>query len=101
VPLEKWVGDVAGMMDGVSSWELHRRLSVTQKTAWFMLHRIRLAVWEAGVGVELEGCSLEEVMRRVLRVSKAELDRRVEEARATSPRVGDENAPGRKKFSRR
>ena len=30
--------------NGMSSWELHRALGVTQKTAWFMLHRIRLAL---------------------------------------------------------
>ena len=30
--------------NGISSWELHRALGVTQKTAWFMLHRIRLAM---------------------------------------------------------
>jgi hypothetical protein len=29
--------------NGISSWELHRALGVTQKTAWFMLQRIRLA----------------------------------------------------------
>jgi transposase-like protein len=29
--------------NGISSWELHRAIGVTQKTAWFMLHRIRLA----------------------------------------------------------
>jgi len=30
--------------NGISSYELHRALGVTQKTAWFMLHRIRLAM---------------------------------------------------------
>jgi len=25
--------------NGVSSWEIHRSIKVTQKTAWFMLHR--------------------------------------------------------------
>jgi transposase-like protein len=30
--------------NGVSSMELHRSIGVTQKTAWFMLHRIRLAM---------------------------------------------------------
>src|SRR5689334_19639248 len=30
--------------NGVSSMELHRALGVTQKTAWFMLHRIRAAL---------------------------------------------------------
>lgn len=30
--------------NGISSLEVHRALGVTQKTAWFMLHRIRLAM---------------------------------------------------------
>jgi hypothetical protein len=29
--------------NGISRWELHRALGVTRKTAWFMLHRIRIA----------------------------------------------------------
>jgi transposase-like protein len=47
IPLEKWLPAVWTLLnwkDGISSWELHRALGVTQKTAWFMLHRIRLAV---------------------------------------------------------
>jgi transposase-like protein len=43
--LDKWF--VAIWMiakNGVSSYEVHRALGVTQKTAWFMLHRIRLAM---------------------------------------------------------
>ncbi|HJZ12132.1 MAG TPA: IS1595 family transposase, partial [Acidobacteriota bacterium] len=35
---------VANCKNGVSSWEIHRALGVTQKTAWFMLHRARLAL---------------------------------------------------------
>jgi len=35
---------VANCKNGVSSWEIHRSLGVTQKTAWFMLHRIRLGM---------------------------------------------------------
>src|SRR5207249_7363900 len=30
--------------NGVSSYEIHRDIGVTQKTAWFMDHRIRLAL---------------------------------------------------------
>jgi transposase-like protein len=30
--------------NGISSYELHRALGVSQKSAWFMLHRIRLAL---------------------------------------------------------
>src|ERR1700676_1062938 len=46
IPLEKWLPAVWMLINdknGISSWELHRALGVTQKTAWFMLHRIRLA----------------------------------------------------------
>src|SRR5690242_5518168 len=44
--LDKWLPVmwmIANCKNGVSSWEIHRALGVTQKTAWFMLHRIRLA----------------------------------------------------------
>lgn len=47
--LEKWLPVmwmVANCKNGVSSWEIHRALGVTQKTAWFMLHRIRLGMQE-------------------------------------------------------
>jgi hypothetical protein len=30
--------------NGISSYEIHRALGVTQKSAWFMMHRIRLAM---------------------------------------------------------
>jgi transposase-like protein len=43
--LEKWLPVMwmaANCKNGVSSWEIHRALGVTHKTAWFMLHRIRL-----------------------------------------------------------
>lgn len=47
IALEKWLPAVWMLVNdknGVSSWELSRALGVTQKTAWFMLHRIRLAL---------------------------------------------------------
>jgi transposase-like protein len=47
IPLEKWlpaVWLVVNCKNGISSYEIHRALGVTQKSAWFMLHRIRLAV---------------------------------------------------------
>jgi transposase-like protein len=37
---------IANAKNGISSYELHRALGVTQKTAWFMLHRIRLSMQE-------------------------------------------------------
>ena len=36
-------------------------------------------------------------MKQLLKVPKAKLDRLVEDARADSPRMGDPNAPGRKR----
>src|SRR5689334_11779605 len=45
--LDKWlpcVWMIANMKNGVSSHEVARSLGVTQKTAWFMLQRIRLAM---------------------------------------------------------
>ena len=47
IPLEKWLPAfwlVVNCKNGISSWEIHRDLGVTQKTAWFMLHRIRLGM---------------------------------------------------------
>ncbi|MEK6373405.1 MAG: IS1595 family transposase [Acidobacteriota bacterium] len=51
IGLEKWLPAmwlVVNCKNGISSWEVHRALGVTQKTAWFMLHRIRLAMQESG-----------------------------------------------------
>jgi transposase-like protein len=39
---------IANCKNGVSSHELARSIGVTQKTAWFMLQRIRLAMQESG-----------------------------------------------------
>src|ERR1051326_2018559 len=44
---DKWlpaVWMIINAKNGISSCELARALGVTQKTAWFMLHRIRLAL---------------------------------------------------------
>jgi transposase-like protein len=45
--LDKWLPAVwlaANSKNGISSHELGRALGITQKSAWFMLHRIRLAM---------------------------------------------------------
>ena len=55
--LDKWfvaAWQIANAKNGISSMELHRALGVTQKTAWFMLHRIRLAM-KTGDFRKLEG----------------------------------------------
>src|SRR6266542_2766118 len=45
--LDKWLAamwQVVNCKNGVSSYEVHRAIGVTQKTAWFMDHRIRHAL---------------------------------------------------------
>jgi transposase-like protein len=51
IGLEKWLPAawlIVGAKNGISSYEIKRGLGVTQKTAWFMLHRIRLAMQDGG-----------------------------------------------------
>jgi transposase-like protein len=55
--LDKWMMAmwmIAACKNGVSSYEIHRSIGVTQKSAWFMLHRIRKAMQE-GTMLKLGG----------------------------------------------
>jgi len=52
LPLKKWLAALwmeINAKNSISSYEIHRSLGVTQKTAWFMLHRIRIAVKDKSV----------------------------------------------------
>jgi transposase-like protein len=56
--LDKWLPVmwlVVNCKNGVSSWEVHRSVGVTQKTAWFMLQRCRLALQDDANGGKLAG----------------------------------------------
>jgi transposase-like protein len=47
ISLQKWLPALwmlVSCKNGVSSYEIHRALGVSQKSAWFMLHRLRLAL---------------------------------------------------------
>ena len=49
IGLDKWLPAawlICNCKNGISSYEIARALGVTQKTAWFMMHRIRMAMWE-------------------------------------------------------
>lgn len=55
--LDKWLATIwliANAKNGISSYEVHRALGVTQKTGWFLLHRIRLAM-QTGTFEKLKG----------------------------------------------
>jgi len=58
LPLEKWLPALwllTNCKNGISSYELARALDVTQKTAWFMLSRLRLALQDRVSGGKLGG----------------------------------------------
>jgi transposase-like protein len=57
IGLDKWLAAIwliANAKNGVSSYEIARSLGVTQKTAWFMLQRIRLTM-QSGDGNPFSG----------------------------------------------
>lgn len=44
IGLDKWMSAIwliVNAKNGISSYEIHRALGITQKSAWFLLHRIR------------------------------------------------------------
>src|SRR5436190_3799646 len=52
IGLDKWLTAfwmIINAKNGCSSCEIARSLGVTQKTAWFMLHRIRLAIQDGSI----------------------------------------------------
>jgi ISXO2-like transposase domain/Transposase zinc-ribbon domain len=58
ISLDKWLTAVwmlTNCKNGVSSYEIARDVRVTQKTAWFMLHRIRLAMQDDFFGSKMGG----------------------------------------------
>src|ERR1035437_10352880 len=58
IPLDKWLTAawlITNCKNGISSYEIARDVKVTQKSAWFMLHRIRLAMQDEHFGSKLGG----------------------------------------------
>lgn len=58
IKLDKWftaIWLIANAKNGISSYEIHRAIGVTQKTAWFMLHRIRLAMQTGSFSNKMAG----------------------------------------------
>lgn len=76
--LDKWfvavwfvaVWLVANTKNGTSSCELARAIGVTQKTAWLMLHRIRLAM-RTGTAASYAG--FDDLARKLVQVPKKEV----------------------------
>lgn len=56
ITLDKWLTAiwlVINCKNGISSYEVARDLKITQKSAWFMLHRIRLGLQDGFFGSKL------------------------------------------------
>ena len=58
IGLDKWLVAtwlLTNCKNGISSYEIARDVKVSQKAAWFMLHRIRLAMQDETFGSKLSG----------------------------------------------
>jgi transposase-like protein len=58
IPLDKWLTAmwmILNCKNGVSSCEIAKNVRVNQKSAWFMLHRIRLSMQDQNLGSKLSG----------------------------------------------
>src|SRR3989440_2665159 len=63
IGLDKWLPAMwltSNCKNGISSYELHRAIGVTQKTAWFMLQRIRLAMQNGSISKMDGTCEADE-----------------------------------------
>jgi len=96
IGLDKWLAAmwmILNCKNGISSCEIARALGVTQKTAWFMLHRIRLAqqgkhggkLGGSGNGVEVDETFIGQKARNMHRSKRAEkIQGRAHRARKSS-----------------
>src|SRR3990167_8584161 len=58
IPLNKWFMAIylaTSLKKGISSIQLSKYIGITQKSSWFLLHRIRYAVESDGKGNPLDG----------------------------------------------
>jgi len=63
IGLDKWLAAawmLGACKNGISSYEIHRGLGVTQKTAWFMMHRIRKAMQDGSFMKFAGQCEVDE-----------------------------------------
>ncbi|MGA7765843.1 MAG: IS1595 family transposase [Candidatus Sulfotelmatobacter sp.] len=91
LPLDKWMTAfwmLCNCKNGVSSMEIHRTLGITQKSAWFMLQRLRLAMQDrfyttklggGGEGVEVDETFIGGKARNMHKSRKAKLTGRIDD----------------------
>jgi len=99
IGLDKWLCAMwmlANCKNGVSSWEIHRSIGVTQKSAWFMLQRLRLALQDDDTGGQLSGhVEVDEtyIGGKARNMHRTALARRV--AEFATPRTGRNQTTGK------
>lgn len=91
IGLDKWLAAIwliANAKNGISSYEIHRSLGVTQKTAWFLLHRIRKAMQQGSFGKLSGDVEIDEtyIGGKARNMHKSVLAKRV--AQFATPRTG-------------
>lgn len=91
IGLDKWMTAfwmLCNCKNGVSSMEIHRTLGITQKSAWFMLQRLRLAMQDkfyttklggGGEGVEVDETFIGGKARNMHKDRKAKLTGRIDD----------------------
>lgn len=63
IDLGKWIVGmwlIMGAKNGISSYELHRALGITQKSAWFLGHRVRFALQNGSIEKMSGHCEADE-----------------------------------------
>ena len=90
--LDKWLAAfwlIANAKNGISSYEIARALGITQKSAWFVGHRVRHALATGSVeilsgDVEVDEASIGPVPNKINRAAKARREQKPEHKRRTS-----------------
>jgi transposase-like protein len=104
IPLQKWLPALSlltNCKNGISSYELGRALAVTQKTAWFMLSRLRLALQDEQTGGKLGGGSRSgRNLHRRQSAEHARQQARAAERQARSQRSGEDRGYGAARTAR-
>jgi transposase-like protein len=92
--LDKWMTGfwmLCNCKNGISSMELHRTLGITQKSAWFMLQRLRLAMQDSFNTTKLGGRGREVEVDETFIGGKARNMHKSREAKLTG-RIDDDKA---------
>jgi transposase-like protein len=93
LPLKKWLAALwmeVNCKNSISSYEIHRALGITQKSAWFMLHRIRHALHVGSFDTKLAG--VVEIDETYVGGLAKNMHKKERAKKITSPGVGGKTA---------